>query len=171
DTIYLATRFTGSITMLHRRTEFRAQKVLVEELYNIAGEKKIDIKLPYVVERIVPSADGQQIDHVLIRNVDTNATEQIHADGVFVFVGMVPNTGWLKDIVPINDTGYVACDARTLRTKIPGVFVAGDCRQQASMQLATATGDGVVAAMMLKEYFRDPKSWKHNTEPGNGGGW
>lgn len=159
DTIYLANRFVEKATMIHRREEFRAQKVLVEELYDLAGKKSIDIKLPFVLEEIVPNADKSEIDHVLIRNTSTDQPEKLKVDGVFVFVGMVPNTAFLKGIVAMNPAGYVACDPTTLKTSMPGVFVAGDCRQQAAMQLATACGDGVIAAMMLKEYFRNPASW------------
>lgn len=162
DTIYLAKRFARKTTILHRRTEFRAHKVLVEELYKTAQEKDIDIKLPYVLEEIVPTADGNDIDHVKIRNVQNNETEQIKVDGVFVFVGMIPNTKWLAGLVEINDAGYIACDPVTLKTSMAGVFVAGDCRQQAAMQLATACSDGVVAAMMLKEYYRNPLEWQKN---------
>ncbi|KKN84886.1 hypothetical protein LCGC14_0284110 [marine sediment metagenome] len=159
DTIYLATRFTKKITMIHRRMEFRAQKVLVEELYETAKTHSIDIKLPYVLDAIVPNADKSDIDHVLLRNVETDQTEPLAVDGVFVFVGMVPNTGFLRGAVEMNEAGYIACDCTTLKTSMPGVFVAGDCRQRAAMQLATACADGVVAAMMLKDYFRDPSSW------------
>ena len=160
DTIYLASRFAEKVTMIHRRTEFRAQKVLVEDLQAAAKEHNIDIKLPYVLDAIVPNADKTDIDHVVIRNVDTDKTEDLEVDGVFVFVGMVPNTAFLKETpVSINEAGYIECDCTTLKTSMPGVFVAGDCRQQAAMQLATATADGVVAAMMLKDYFRDPSSW------------
>jgi thioredoxin reductase (NADPH) len=84
----------------------------------------------------------------------------------------VPNTAHLKGAVKMNEAGYIACDPVTLRTSMPGVFVAGDCRQQAAMQLATACADGVVAAMALKEYFRDPSSWKkHPHEEGDEEGW
>ena len=159
DTIYLASRFTKKVTMIHRRTEFRAQKVLVEDLQAAAAEHDIDIKLPYVLVEIVPNADKSDIDHVVIRNVETDQTENVEVDGVFVFVGMVPNTGFLKGVVDMNEAGYIACDCTTLKTSMPGVFVAGDCRQQAAMQLATACSDGVVAAMMLKDYYRDPTSW------------
>jgi len=159
DTIYLATRFTKKITMIHRRTEFRAQQVLVEELHNIASQHNIDIKLPYVLQRIVPSNNGDRIDHVEIKNLDTGAVERLAVDGVFVFVGMVPNTQFLKGTLKMNDAGFIACDCTTLKTSMPGVFVAGDCRQRAAMQLATACADGVVAAMMLKEYYRDPSTW------------
>ena len=172
DTIYLARRFTRQITLIHRRREFRAQQVLVEELTALAKEKSVDIKLPYVLERLVPAAGGQEIDHVEIKHVETGAVESLHVDGVFVFVGMVPNTKFLHGIVRMNEAGFVACDPTTLKTRVPGVFVAGDCRQRAAMQLATACADGVVAAMMLKEYFRDPSSWKTPmAEDGAAEGW
>ena len=159
DTIYLAERFVRKATMIHRRREFRAQMVLVEELHNVAADKGIDIKLPYVLEEIVPNADGAEIDHVRIRNVETDAAEQVKVDGVFVFAGMTPNTAWLRGVVEMDEAGYIVADPLTMRTSMPGVFVAGDCRRQAAMQLVTACADGVVAAMMLREYFRDPSTW------------
>ena len=174
DTVYLARRFTKKITLLHRRREFRAQQVLVDELYGLAATGAIDVKLPYVLERIVPTTSGVDIDHVDIRNVETQAVEPLKVDGVFLFVGMIPSTGFLRGFVAMNDDGYIACDPTTLKTSVPGVFVAGDCRQRAAMQLATATGDGVVSALMLKEYFRnpDPAAWKATmAEDGIAEGW
>ncbi len=171
DTIYLAARFTDKITMIHRRTEFRAEKVLVEELYAAADEHNIDIKLPYVMAAIVPSDDGGDIDHVKIRNVETDAIEEIHVDGVFMFVGMNPNTAWLKGVLEIDEGGYIYADPLTMKTSMPGVFTAGDCRRQAAMQLATATSDGVVAAMQLREYFRDPSTWAAALPDQSGEGW
>jgi len=159
DTVYLAARFTKKVTMIHRRTEFRAAKVLVEELLAAADKHNIDIKLPYVPVEIVATDDGVDIDHVKIRNVETDVIEEINVDGVFIFAGMNPNTGWLKDILKTDDSGYIYADPLTMKTSMPGVFAAGDCRRQAAMQLATATADGVVAAMQLREYFRDPSTW------------
>ena len=159
DTIYLASRFVKKATLVHRRTEFRAQQVLVDELGELAGQGKVDVKTPYVLEAIVPSADKTQIDHVSLRNVQTRQTENLKVDGVFVFVGMIPNTGFLRGVVDMNEAGYIHCEAATLKTSMRGVFVAGDCRQQAAMQLATACADGVLAEMMAKQYFRDPSSW------------
>jgi thioredoxin reductase (NADPH) len=78
---------------------------------------------------------------------------------------MTPNTSWLRGIVEMNEAGYIACDCATLKASMPGVFVAGDCRQQAAMQLATACGDGVLAAMGLKEYLRDPGTWTQTKSP------
>ncbi|MBS3733359.1 MAG: FAD-dependent oxidoreductase [Phycisphaerae bacterium] len=170
DSTYLATRFVKNLTLVHRRREFRAQKVLVEELYNAADEHDIDIKLPYVLERIVPADGGEQIDHVVLRNVETDQTEDLKVDGVFIFVGMVPNTGWLRGAVDMDDNGYIAADPITMKTSMPGVFVVGDCRQAAALQLATATSDGVIAAMQLKHYFRDPSTWQSETTA-EGTGW
>jgi thioredoxin reductase (NADPH) len=170
DTVYL-TRFASKITLIHRRTEFRAQKVLVEELYDKAKEHDIDIKLPYVLEEIVPDQAGGEIAHVRIRNVETDAVEELTVDGVFVFVGMIPNTGFAKGMVKMDPAGYIACDPVTLKTNVPGVWVAGDCRQDAAMQLATATADGVVAAMELRGYLKDPGTWQRQTGPEPGPGY
>jgi len=146
DAIYLASRFTAKTT-------------LVEELYAKADEHNIEVKLPYVLVEIVPTDDGAEIDHVAMRNVQTDRLEELKVDGVFVFIGMIPNTDFAKGFVQINELGYIQCDSTYLRSSVPGVFVAGDCRVDAPMQLATACGDGVAAAMMLKEYFRDPAWW------------
>jgi thioredoxin reductase (NADPH) len=172
DTIYLAERFTRKVTMVHRRKEFRAQQILVDELLKKASAHSIDIKTPCTLEAIVPDAAGAEIDHVVLKDANTGATEKLHVDGVFIFVGMVPNTKWLAGIVELNADGYVRCDPQTLQTTMPGVFVAGDCRVGAAMQLATACADGVIAAMMLKRYYRDPKAWNLVTAEGlGGGGW
>ena len=80
-------------------------------------------------------------------------------DGVFILIGTTPNTEFLRGTVEMDDHGYIACDPRTLQTSTPGIFVAGDCRQGACMQLVTACADGAIAALMLKEYFRRPAAW------------
>jgi thioredoxin reductase (NADPH) len=171
DALYLATRFARKTTVIHRREEFRAQKVLVEELYAAAREHDIDIKLPYVVDAIVPTADKTAIDHVVIRNVKTDRTETLAVDGVFVFVGMDPNTAWLRGLLDVDENGYVPADPRTMKTAVPGVFVAGDCRRGADMQLVTACADGVAAALQLKDYFRDPTSWSRGGPSEQPTGW
>ncbi len=172
DSIYLAERFTKKLTLVHRRDEFRAQQVLVDELREKAGKHNIDIKTPFVLEEIVPTGQGDEIDHVVLRHATTGLCEELKVDGVFVFVGMSPNTSWLDGIVELTKEGYINCDCRTLQTSMPGVFVAGDCRYGAAMQLATACADGVIAAMMIKRYFRAPVSWsRESAEHLGGSGW
>jgi thioredoxin reductase (NADPH) len=157
ETLHL-TKFAEKVTMIHRRDEFRAAKVLVEELLAKANESNSNLVIKY--DTIATAIQGEgKAQFVKLKNVKTNEEEDYPCDGVFIFIGMVPNTGFLKDFVDLTDNGFIKCDCAYLRTSVPGVFVAGDCRIGAAMQLATAVGDGVVAAMMLKQYFRDPKWW------------
>ena len=100
----------------------------------------------------------------MIKNVKTQAQEEIACDGVFIFVGMVPNTEFLKGFVDLTEAGFIRCDPAYLRTKIPGVFAAGDCRVGAAMQLVTAVADGVNAAMWMKQYLRDAAWWNQPLE-------
>jgi thioredoxin reductase (NADPH) len=165
------TKFAEKATMIHRRDEFRAAKVLVEELLAKVNEPNSNLIIKY--DTIATAIQGQgKVQSVRLKNVKTNKEEDYPCDGVFIFIGMVPNTGFLKGSVELTDNGFIKCDCAYLRTSVPGVFVAGDCRIGAAMQLATAVGDGVVAAMMLKQYFRDPKWWDEPVSDLLGpGGW
>ena len=157
ETLHL-TKFADKVTMIHRRDEFRASKVLVEELLEKAKEPKSNLIIKY--STIATAIEGdKKVQSVKLKNVKNEKVEDYSCDGVFVFVGMVPNTGFLKGFVELTDRDFIKCDCAYLRTSVPGVFVAGDCRVGAAMQLATAVGDGVLAAMMLKQYLRDPDWW------------
>jgi len=165
------TKFAEKVTMIHRRDEFRAAKVLVEELLAKANEPNSNLIIKYSTIATAIQGEGK-VQSVRLKNVKTNKEEDYPCDGVFIFIGMVPNTGFLKGFVELTDNGFIKCDCAYLRTSVPGVFVAGDCRIGAAMQLATAVGDGVVAAMMLKQYFRDPKWWEEPVSDLLGpGGW
>ncbi len=157
ETLHL-TKFAEKVTMIHRRDEFRAAKVLVEELLAKANEPNSNLIIEY--DTIATAIGGEgKVQSVKLKNVKSSQEQDYPCDGVFIFIGMVPNTGFLKGFVELTDRGFIKCDCAYLRTTVPGVFVAGDCRIGAAMQLATAVGDGVVAAMMLKQYFRDPDWW------------
>lgn len=156
DTIHLA-KFAGKVYMVHRRDEFRADKILVEELHDLIRETG---KIELVLDTVVDSIEGRdRVEFVNIRNVKSGQTSRLDCDGVFIFIGMIPNTGFLKDFVELDEMGFVICDPWYLRTSVPGVFVAGDCRIGAAMQLATACSDGVLTAMMLKRHLKDPNWW------------
>jgi thioredoxin reductase (NADPH) len=157
ETLHL-TKFAEKVTLIHRRSEFRATKVLQEELLAKANEPNSNLIIKY--NTIATAIEGaEKVRSIKLKNVKTSEEENYPCDGVFIFVGMVPNTSFLKGFVDLTENGFIKCDCAYLRTKIPGVFAAGDCRVGAAMQLATAVGDGVLAAMMLKQYFRDPKWW------------
>ncbi len=157
ETLHL-TRFARKVTLIHRRDEFRATKILAEELLQKAAEPGSNLAVKYGT--IATAIEGKgKVRSVRLKNVKTGAEESCPCDGVFIFIGMVPNTAFLKGFVKLTDGGFIKCDCAYLRTNVPGVFTAGDCRVGAAMQLATAVADGVVAAMMTKQYFRDPNWW------------
>jgi len=157
ETLHLA-KFAEKVMLIHRRDEFRATRVLQEELQAKANEPNSNLIVKY--STIATAIEGEgKVQSVRLKNVKTGEEEIYPCDGVFIFVGMVPNTGFLKGFVELTENGFVKCDCAYLRTNVPGVFVAGDCRVGAAMQLATAVADGVTAAMMLKQYFRDPNWW------------
>ncbi len=161
DTIHLS-RFASKVTMIHRRDEFRATPVLVEELLATAKKSgNIEILYSHTLSEIKGSG---KVEAALLFNKKTEESFEIAADGVFVFVGMVPNTEFLAGIVEINENGYIRTPTGRLRTSMKGVFVAGDCREGAAMQLATACGDGVEAALLVRQYFRDPDFWSGGKE-------
>ncbi len=170
ETLHLA-KYAEKVTLIHRRDEFRATKILQEELLAKANEPNSNLIIKY--STIATAIEGEgKVQSVRLKNVKTGEEESYPCDGVFIFIGMVPNTGFLKGFVELTENGFVKCDCAYLRTNVPGVFVAGDCRVGAAMQLATAVADGVTAAMMLKQYFRDPNWWNEavsdNLQPG---GW
>jgi len=157
EALHLA-KFAAEVTLVHRRDEFRAAKVLTEELLEAVDQPDSNVKVKY--DTVVTSINGQgKVESATLKNVKTETEEEFTCDGVFIFIGMVPNTDFLKDSVELTDNGFIKCESAYLRTAIPGVFAAGDCRVGAAMQLATAVGDGVVTAMMMKQYFRDKNWW------------
>ncbi len=161
DTLHLA-KYARKVIMVHRRQEFRATRVLVEELMAKANTPGSNLALK--LDAAVTAIEGKdRVERAIVKNLKTGAAETIACDGVFIFVGMVPNTGFLKGFVELTEAGFIACDPAYLRTGVPGVFVAGDCRVGAAMQLVTAVADGVNAVMWMKHYLRDPAWWNTAT--------
>jgi len=157
ETLHLA-KYAEKVTLVHRRDQFRADRILVEELLAKANEPNSNLTLKYGT--IVTAIQGEgKVQSVRLKNIQTDAQEDYPCDGVFIFVGMVPNTDFLKGSVDLTEHGFIWCDCAYLRTSMQGVFAAGDCRIGAAMQLVTAVADGVNAAMMIKQYFRDPQWW------------
>jgi thioredoxin reductase (NADPH) len=157
ETLHLC-KFAAKVTLIHRRDQFRATKILQEELLAKTREPNSNLLIKY--NTIVLAIEGKnKAESVRLKNVKTGQEESYSCDGVFVFIGMVPGTGFLKGFVELTEEGFIKCDCAYLRTSVPGVFVAGDCRIGAAMQLATAVGDGVNAAMQIKNYIRDPNWW------------
>lgn len=147
ETLFL-TRFASHIDMLVR-SDFRASDVLVDELQEFIDNGKITVHKQTTTDEIVET-DGK-VTGVTITEDGERRT--IDIDGVFVFVGLLPNTQFLKDsIVELDSMGHIVTDAK-LETTMPGVFASGDVRSGATLQIASAVGEGATAALNIREYL------------------
>ena len=157
------TKYANKVTLVHRRDEFRAAQILIDELQEKVNALDSNLVLRYDSVATAIEGDGR-VQSIKLKNVKTDEVEDYPCDGVFIFVGTVPNTDFLQGTIDLSGSGFIKCDSAHLRTSMPGVFVAGDCRVGADMQLITAVADGVTAAMALKEYYRDPQWWNSTDE-------
>ncbi len=151
EAIFL-TRFASSIDILVRKDHFRASDVLQKELEKYAD--KIKVHFSTTTDEII-GKDGQ-VTEVLGTDTTTKKTVRFPTDGVFVFVGLSPNTGFLAHSpIQLDQQGFVVTN-NELQTSMPGVFAAGDVRSGATMQIASASGEGATAALMMRKYLEDP---------------
>lgn len=145
------TRFTSHIDMLVR-SKIRASDVLQRELDKAVKEGKITVHLETVPEEILAS-DGKNVDSIKAKTAGQPV--EFLVDGVFVFIGLLPNTGFLKDTaVELDDIGMIVTD-QNLMTSLPGVFASGDVRSGATAQIASAVGEGATAALRIREYLEE----------------
>jgi thioredoxin reductase (NADPH) len=147
ETIFL-TRFASHIDLLVR-SELSASDVLQKELQKYADEGKVTVHLATTTKEIV--AVENKITSV--RVVHDGEETALDVDGVFVFVGLLPNTGFLKEsAVELDEHGLIKTD-KTLQTSMKGVFASGDVRSGATLQIASAVGEGATAALSIREYL------------------
>lgn len=151
ETIFL-TRYASHIDLLVRST-IKASDVLQQELQKFVDEGKVTVHLGTTTDEIV-ATDGK-VSSVSISKNDTKSS--IDTDGVFVFVGLVPNTQFLDGSeVELDEIGLIKTNSR-METNIPGIFASGDVRSGATMQIASAVGEGAVAALSIREYLDELK--------------
>ncbi len=134
------------VTIIHRSAQLRAQKALVDKAVR---EGKIALVPNTIVEEILGK---DTVTGVRLRDLKTNATSDRTMAGVFVFVGLEPNTAFLRGVVALDQAGHIATDIM-LRTSLAGVFAAGDIRGHSVAQLAAAAGDGATAAVSAWRYL------------------
>jgi len=145
--IYL-TKFAKKVTIIHRRDELRANKVAQARAF---ANPKIEFLWSHVVTEVL----GQdQVTGVRVKNLKTGEEYVYPTDGVFIFVGSVPNTGFLKGVVELRPDGYIAVKDEVL-TSVPGIFAAGDVADPIYKQLATSVGAGTRAAMTAEKYLAE----------------
>lgn len=148
EAIFL-TRFASHIDILVRGDKFRASDVLQHELKK--HQDKITVHLNTTTDEIV-GADNK-VTKVIGTYTKTGKTKEFATDGVFIFVGLLPNTQFLQNSkIKLDAMNFIETDA-TLQTNMPGVFAAGDVRSGATMQIASASGEGATAALKIREYL------------------
>ncbi|MBP2031218.1 thioredoxin reductase (NADPH) [Methanohalophilus levihalophilus] len=133
------------VTVIHRRDTLRASQILQERAFS---RENIDFIWNTVVEEI---SGEQLVDGVNLKNVVTGENSRIPIDGVFIYVGVVPNTDFVD--VKKNDQGFIMAN-EAMETSVPGLFAAGDCRKAPLYQVITAAADGAVAAYSTRKYVR-----------------
>lgn len=144
--LYL-TRYASKVTVVHRRNELRASKILAERAL-------ANPVMDFAWNSVVESINGDKVvESVTLKDIETGAVAELPVEGVFIYVGLVPNTDYLKGMVELDSGGHILVSPR-METNIPGVFAAGDIRQKAARQLVSASGDGAAAAVSVRNYIK-----------------
>jgi thioredoxin reductase (NADPH) len=150
EAIFLS-KFAGKVTIVHRRDEFRASAIMLQRAKDA---ENIELLTPYVVERFAPGEDGS-LSKAVLRNVDTGSQKELSITGAFIAIGHRPNSQLVEGQVEADPNGYVEVLGRTTKTKLPGVFAAGDLTDHVYRQAVTAAGTGCMAALDAESYLRD----------------
>jgi len=145
------TKFAKKVTIIHRRDRLRATKVLQDQAF---ANGKIDFAWNSVVDEIIGDAVVKGVR--LSDAADSSKKQTLSVDGVFVFTGNVPNTGFVRGLVACDKDGFIKVDAM-MRTSAKGVFACGDCTEKLLRQVVTACGDGATAAFASEQYIQELK--------------
>jgi thioredoxin reductase (NADPH) len=145
EAVHLA-KFASKVTLIHRRDQLRAAKVVEEKARN-------EPKINFLWNTTVTSVEGSdKVEKLQLNNVITAEKSTLSVAGVFVSVGQKPNTDFLKGIVPLDASGYVVTNEK-METPVPGLLAAGDIRSNSIRQVISAAGDGATAAIYAERYI------------------
>jgi len=144
EAIYLA-KFAKNVTIIHRRDSLRATKIIQEKMLSYPN---ISIVYDSVIEEI---AGDVKLDKVIISNVKTKVKSELKVNGVFVFIGLLPNSSFLSEVA-LDSDGYIVTD-ENMKTSVDGIFACGDIRKKMLRQVVTAASDGAQAAISAQHYI------------------
>ncbi|MFP3975079.1 MAG: thioredoxin-disulfide reductase [Dehalococcoidia bacterium] len=142
------TQHASMVYVIHRRDQLRASQVLQHRAFN---EPKLECVWDSVVEEIV---GDNLVQELKLRNIKTNEVSSLQVNGVFVAIGIIPNTQSFAGAVELDSTGAIKTD-EAMATSVPGIFAAGDARSDSPRQIATAVGDGATAANSVMKYLQE----------------
>jgi thioredoxin reductase (NADPH) len=147
EALYLTT-FAKRVCLIHRRDEFRAVPILQER---VRANEKIDCRLSHVVERIQGDSG---VESIVLKDLKTGDTSTREISGVFLFVGLIPRTEFIRDLVETSEEGFILTD-EDMKTNVRGILAAGDCREKLLRQISTAVGDGATASFAAQRLLED----------------
>lgn len=142
------THFASKVIVIHRRNALRADRILQEKVF---ADPKIEMRWDSVVTEI----KGEDfVSELKLKNVKTGQESTLPVDGVFISMGLKPETDYLKGVLLLDDGGYIVTTER-METEMPGIFAAGDIRHNSGRQAICAAGDGATAAMSAERFLRE----------------
>jgi thioredoxin reductase (NADPH) len=144
------TNFANKVTIVHRRESFRAEKIMQERLFK---NGKIEVIWNSVLHEVTGADTPKTVTGVRLKNVKNGKVSKLKVDGVFVAIGHVPATELFKGKLEMNASGYLITEPDSTRTSIPGVFAAGDVKDEIFRQAVTAAGMGCMAALEAERYL------------------
>jgi thioredoxin reductase (NADPH) len=149
DALYLA-KIASNVFVIHRRDKLRAQKILQERAFN-------NTKIKFVWNSVPKEIKGEgSIDTLVLENVNDSERKELPVSAVFIAAGQRPNSDYVRGLVDMDQAGYIITD-HNCATSVPGIFAAGDVRKKDLRQIATAVGDGAVAACGVERYLEEVK--------------
>jgi thioredoxin reductase (NADPH) len=142
------TKFAKKVYLIHRRNQFRAQKILQERAFD---NDRIEI----IWDSVLTGINGSTgVEKITVQNVKTGDTKELAVDACFIWIGIRPNTEFLGNTIKVDEFGFILADSN-MATSVPGVFVAGDVRHTPLRQIATAIGDAAMAAYSAEHYLEN----------------
>lgn len=142
------TKFVKKLYLIHRRDRLRAEAILQERA--LASDK-----IEFIWNSVLTGINGlSHVENISVQNVKTGDITELSVDGCFIWVGILPNTQFLKDAVRLDEQGFIIADLN-METSVPGVFAAGDVRNTTLRQIATAVGDAAIAAFSAEQYIEN----------------
>jgi thioredoxin reductase (NADPH) len=144
------TNFASKVTVIHRRNEFRAEKIMQESHFR---NKKIEVIWNSVLEEVIGNDNPLGVTGARIKNIKTEKIKDIKVDGVFIAIGHIPNTGLFKKDLDMDSEGYLITKPDSTASNIPGVFAAGDVKDKIYRQAVTAAGMGCMAALEAEKFL------------------
>lgn len=144
------TKFVKELTIIHRRDALRATKIYQERAMS-------NPKIKFLWNSVVQEIKGDDtVRSVIVKNVKTGELTEMEIEGAFLFIGLMPRTQFLKDLVQMDQEGYILTN-ENCETSVKGVFAAGDCRKKLLRQISTSVGDGATAAFAAEKYLEEEK--------------